>query len=190
LHVFEGFLAGADGVLVGGCKLGECKYGEGNFQALIMAEVVWFLLDLIKINRRRFRLSWLSAAEPNKLVETVKVFTDELKKLGPLGEAEGLSRDEVNFYLENVIKVCKDKQVRAIFGGIAKELKKLKDFDTQTITRKVEEKLGKVLKSKLYEYELRELLKAGPVPLEELEKKTGASAEEIEKILAKIKKAG
>ncbi len=189
LHVFEGFQAGADGVLVGGCKLGECKYSEGNLQALVMAEVVRTLMQLIKLDLRRFKLSWLSAAEPNKLVDTIKSFTDELRELGPIGEAEGISKEELNFYLENVVKVCKDKQVRAIYGNIAKELKKTKDFNEETIAKKVEQKLGKLLKDKLYEYEIRELVKEGPKSVDVLQEKTGASIEDIEKILNKLKKA-
>jgi len=187
LHIFEGFRAGADGVLVGGCKLGECKYGEGNLQALITAEVVKHIMNLINLDTRRFKLVWLSAAEPNKLVSTITEFSEELKNLGPIGEKEGIAKD-LEFYLDSAVRVCKDKQVRAILGNISKELKKLKDFSEPTIAEKVENKLLKVLRNKLFEYEVSELMKSGPKSIDFLQEKTGASIEELEKILAKIKK--
>jgi len=187
LHVFEGFKAGADGVLIGGCKLGECKYGEGNLQALINAEVVRNIMRLINLDVNRFKVVWLSAAEPNKLVDTITKFSEELKELGPIGKKEGIE-DDLDFYLDSAVKVCKDKQVRAILGNISKELKKLKDFSESTISEKVETKLLKVLRNKLFEYEVGELIKSGPKSLDFLQEKTGASVEELEKILAKIKK--
>lgn len=186
--IFEAFKNGADAVMVGGCKLGECKYTDGNFQALVMAEMVWNLMRLIGISQERFKLEWVSSAEPVKLVEDMKTFMLKIKELGPLGEREGKEKGDLDFYLDSAIAVCKNMQVRTIYGSIAKELKKLRDFSLDTINKKVEEKLLPVLKNRLYEMEIKILIQDGPKSLDYLVQKTGAEPEELSTILNKIMK--
>lgn len=189
LFVIEAFRNGADAVMVGGCKLGECKYVEGNFQALIMAEMVKNLMKLIGLNEERFKLEWVSSAEPAKLVEDIKAFMLKVKELGPLGSSEGIKEEDLSFYLDSAVEVCKNMQVRTAFGNIAKELKKMKDFSLDSITQKVEEKLLPLLKNKLYEIEIRALLRDGPKSVDYLAEKTRASIEELNPILSKIMKS-
>ncbi len=189
LFVIEAFRNGADAVMVGGCKLGECKYVEGNLQALIMAELVWHLMRLIGLKEERFKLEWVSSAEPVKLVEDMKNFMLKIKELGPLGSAEGISKEDLSFYLDAAVEVCKNMQVRTAYGNVAKELKKLQDFSMETIEKRVEERLLPVLKSKLYEIEVKALLKDGPKSVDYLSQKTRASMEELEPILSKIMKS-
>ncbi len=189
LFVIKAFMAGADGVLVGGCKLGECKYGEGNFQALIMGELVWLILRLIGIREERFTLEWVSSAEPAKLVEDLKSFYQRIKELGPLGSSEELKEDDLQFRLSCAEKVCQNMQVRTAFGNVGKELKKLGDFSMEQIKQKVAEKLEGLVKNKLLELEVRALLESGPKSVEYLVEKTGADRESIEGILNKVVKA-
>jgi len=188
LFVIEAFKAGADAVMVGGCKLGECKYNEGNLQALVMGELIWALMELIGLNRERFKLEWVSSAEPAKLVEDMKEFMLKIKELGPLGSSEGLKEEDLKFYLDAASEVCKNMQVRTAFGNVAKELKKMQDFALETIRAKVQEKLLPLLKNKLYEIEVKELLKDGPKSVDYLLEKTRASLEELNPILSKIVK--
>jgi coenzyme F420-reducing hydrogenase delta subunit/Pyruvate/2-oxoacid:ferredoxin oxidoreductase delta subunit len=148
LFVIYAFKVGADGVIVGGCRLGECKYGDGNFQALVMAEFVKILMRLIGLNVERFKLEWVSSAEPARLVEDLKKFFEVVKALGPLGSSEGLSPEDLKFRLGCAELVCQNMQVRATYGNIAKELKKLSDFSAETIKQKIEEKLENLVKSK------------------------------------------
>lgn len=189
LFVIEAFRNGADAVMVGGCKLGECKYIEGNFQALIMSEMVAHLMRLIGLREERFKLEWVSSAESVKLVEDIRNFMFKIRELGPLGSSEGISKEDLSFYLDSAAEVCKNLQVRTAFGNIAKELKKMQDFSLELITKKVEEKLLPFLKNKLYEIEIKWLIKEGPKSIDYLSQKTRASVEELEPILSKIMKS-
>lgn len=189
LFVMEAFRNGVDAVMVGGCKLGECKYMEGNFQALIMGEMVWHLLRLIGLRAERFKLEWVSSAEPVKLVEDIKAFMRKIKEIGPLGVGEGLSEEVLEFRLRAAVSVCENMQVRTTFGQIAKELKKMQDFAIETIKQKVEEKLLPMLKNRLYEIEVKTLLQGGPKSLDFLMAKTGATEEELNPLLAKLIKS-
>jgi len=189
LFVFSAFKAGADGVIVAGCNLGDCHYVDCNFQALVMGELVQILMRLIGLNTERFKFEWVSSAEPARLVEDLKNFFQVVKALGPLGSSEGLSLEDLEFRLGCAELVCQNMQVRATYGNITKELKKLSDFSIKTIRQKVEEKLEKLVKYKFYEIEARELLKDSPKSIDYLLQKTGAEKDFLEEILAKVVKA-
>lgn len=184
--VFEGFKAGADAVLVGGCHLGECKYVDGNYLAVVMGETVKSIMGVIGMDEQRFMIEWASAAEGNKLAEDLRIFFAKIKSLGPLGEKEGWSEDEKDLYLSACIELTKNMQFRTTYGNVCKELKKMGDYSEETIRKKIEEKLFPVIKSKLYEIEIKELLKDGPKSIDFLVKKTRGEVKEIERILNKL----
>jgi F420-non-reducing hydrogenase iron-sulfur subunit len=82
-HVLKAFQKGADGVLIGGCHIGDCHYLRGNYLPITRMR---FLLELLKFTGcepGRLHLEWISAAEGPKFAETVRNFTEKIKKLGP-----------------------------------------------------------------------------------------------------------
>ena len=81
--VLKAFTAGADGVLVCGCHPGDCHYQKGNLNARRRVNSWKPLLGAIGIDQDRLRLEWISASEGPKVAETVKSFTQTIKKLGP-----------------------------------------------------------------------------------------------------------
>ena len=90
VFVLKALLGGIDGVLIGGCHPGECHYVEGNYYARRKYTALRRLLDLVGIEPDRLRLEWVAASEGAKFADTVKDFTEMLKKLGPspLGEVK------------------------------------------------------------------------------------------------------
>lgn len=186
LFVMTAFNNGADGVLVAGCRLGECKYAEGNLEALIMGEAVKNILRLIGMEEKRLRLDWVSSSESSRIVEIIKDFSNILQEIGPLGEKEGWSEEDKKFYLESAVALCNNMQFRSAYGNLAREIKKLGDFSLEVITKKVEEKLLPSIKTRLYEIEIKELVKEGPKSLDYIIAKTKGDPVEIEKILSKI----
>lgn len=86
--VLKAFEHGADGVFIGGCHPGECHYEEGNYNTMKRTPLLKKLLSQFGIEENRVRLEWISAAEPDKFVNTVTEFTDEIKEIGPLNWKE------------------------------------------------------------------------------------------------------
>ena len=100
LHAFQ---KGADGVIVGGCWLGECHYvTEGNYYALNMMHLCKKLLQHAGVNPDRLRIEWISAAEGVRFAEIMNDFTEQLRELGPVGNGEGPGEDEVQSKLGEV----------------------------------------------------------------------------------------
>ena len=89
--VLRAFQKGADGVIIGGCWLGECHYvTEGNYYALNMMHLCKKLLEHAGVNPDRLRIEWISAAEGVRFAEVMNDFTGQLRELGPIGERRRL----------------------------------------------------------------------------------------------------
>lgn len=82
--VLEAFAKGADGVLIGGCHPGDCHYVEGNYKALRRIRLLSRMLQDMGIEKDRFRLEWISAAEGEKVKVVVNEMTAKVRALGPL----------------------------------------------------------------------------------------------------------
>ena len=83
--ILESLKRGADGVLVAGCRLGECHYQKGNYQALQRVNVLRGVLEKIGINPERVKIIWCAASEGEIFARQIKRFVDELKAMGPIG---------------------------------------------------------------------------------------------------------
>lgn len=82
--VLHAFKQGADGVLILGCRLGECHYREGNFQALKRFALLKKLLPQLGINSKRLEYHWISASDYREFVEVVRQMHEVVSHLGPL----------------------------------------------------------------------------------------------------------
>ena len=81
--IFRAFECGADGVIVSGCKLGECHYKTGNEKALGRVEVAHKLMSKLGIEPRRLQTTWMTAAEASKFAKVMNEFYNEITELGP-----------------------------------------------------------------------------------------------------------
>ncbi|MBD3253716.1 MAG: hydrogenase iron-sulfur subunit [Candidatus Lokiarchaeota archaeon] len=80
--IFQGFIAGIDGIIVMGCHPGDCHYLEGNYEAEQKFIMVKKFLEFVNFENR-IRLEWVSASEGNRFAEIVTDFTSQIKNIGP-----------------------------------------------------------------------------------------------------------
>ena len=88
--VIKAFKEGADGILISGCHPGDCHYKEGNYKALRRHRLLRKTLEQFGIEKERFRLEWVSAAEGAKFQQICDEFTEQVKELGPLNLNGGI----------------------------------------------------------------------------------------------------
>ncbi|MBP7865592.1 MAG: hydrogenase iron-sulfur subunit [Acidobacteria bacterium] len=81
--VLRAFRAGADGVLVLGCHIGDCHYISGNHRTAKRMPLVENLLGYVGIDPRRLRLDWVSSAEAPRFAEVTREFAETVRALGP-----------------------------------------------------------------------------------------------------------
>ena len=104
--VFRAFANGIDGVFIGGCILNECNYiTHGNYQALNMVLLCKKIMEHIGLNPDRLRIEFMSSGEGMVFVDVVNDFVRQVKELGPIGKAEGMSEDELASKLAEVRKL-------------------------------------------------------------------------------------
>jgi len=82
--VMRAFRAGADGVMVMGCHLGDCHYSAGNHRTVKRVPLLKNLLGYVGVNPERLGLYWVSASEAPRFVQVTKSFTQKIRELGPL----------------------------------------------------------------------------------------------------------
>ena len=80
--ILRAFVRGADGVMVCGCHLGDCNYATGNYHTQRRMAQLFNLLDFTGLERERFHLEWISAAEGAKFAATMEAFTAQVTALG------------------------------------------------------------------------------------------------------------
>lgn len=78
LHALE---QGADGVMLIGCHFGECHYQDGNQKALARMEILGEILTDLGYQKEQLQTTWLSATEPNILVDAVYDMNERLLEL-------------------------------------------------------------------------------------------------------------
>jgi len=104
--VLRAFEKGADGVIIGGCWPGECHYvTEGNYDALGNVHLCKKILEHIGLAPERLRIEWIAASEGIRFAEVMSNFATKLKKLGPLGRAEGVDESALERKFDAVTKL-------------------------------------------------------------------------------------
>jgi F420-non-reducing hydrogenase iron-sulfur subunit len=88
LFVLKAFQQGADGVMVLGCHPGDCHYHEGNYHARRRYAVMQRLLEYMGIERERFLVEWVSAAEGRRFADMAAQFAHQVGQLGPRREGQ------------------------------------------------------------------------------------------------------
>jgi heterodisulfide reductase subunit A len=83
--VLEALRRGADGVLIAGCRIGECHYRDGNYQALQRVNVLKGVLEKVGLNPGRVKIVWCAASEGEIYAKDIRDFIAELKAMGPIG---------------------------------------------------------------------------------------------------------
>lgn len=155
--IFEAFKYGAEGVIIYGCRLGECKYSDGNLQVLLIGESAKTILEESGINENSLKLEWISSTESVKLVKDLNQFFETIKNIGPFGNETNWNEKDKFLYLDCASKVCQDAKIGVLLGNISKKLKNLRDLSYSAIKQKIEEKIVNKLKLKWVEIEEKNL---------------------------------
>ena len=78
-HILWAFLNGADGILLGACKPGECHYGMGNLYAGERVEILHQELAQHGIDPRRLRVEFFNVQDGEKLAGVLKDFKHQVE---------------------------------------------------------------------------------------------------------------
>lgn len=131
--IFHAFVNEIDGVAVLACHPGDCHYITGNCQAETKMKMAVRILEKVGIATERLCLDWLTPEEGEKFAKLVNDFTIKVRELGPLGKAEGLSKDDIKARLSTALSMVEDTRMRWLVG---------KEWDLTKVENAYNEKLG------------------------------------------------
>lgn len=83
-HILNAIEAGADGVFLSGCLIGDCHYISGNQKATKRVAQTKKLLEEMGIEPARVEIYFNSSAMGPQFAETCRKFTEIIRSLGPL----------------------------------------------------------------------------------------------------------
>jgi F420-non-reducing hydrogenase iron-sulfur subunit len=83
-HVLNAFRRGADGVLILGCRGGDCHYQDGNYEARKRVYLLHKILESYGIEKERLRIELSIDPEGGRIPQLVKEMNDRIAKLGPV----------------------------------------------------------------------------------------------------------
>jgi hypothetical protein len=107
------------------------------------------VLKDVGIREERYSLQWASAAEAPRFVQLITRFTQQVKELGPIGQAEGLSQEELKARIDKALAAVSDQKVRIAFGNATKAVRKDGIWTNEHIGQIVNEKMEKSLATAL-----------------------------------------
>ncbi len=110
----ETLLRGADGVLVGGCHIGDCHYIEGNHHAERNVSVTQALIQRAGLEPERLRLVWVSAAEGQRFADVVTEFSETISRLGPSPLRRGAPGNGVRRSMEAARRALEGFRLRVL----------------------------------------------------------------------------
>jgi len=188
--VVEALLAGADGVLVGACKRGECHYSTGNLQAEAKLGLTRRVLAAAGIRPERLVMRWMSSAEGNKFTEYVTAFQAEMSEVGRLGAAEGIGDADLALRLEAARKALAGRKLRWVAGNLAEFTEKGNLYGERFTAHEIGRLCDEIA---IDEYRLREILErigAAPQSVKQLAAAMGVAPGIILRQMADLKRMG
>ncbi len=188
--VLRAFLRGADGVFIGGCRLGECNYiTHGNFHALGVTLLCKKLLEHAGLNPERLRIEFMSSGEGIRFAEVMNDFGKKIKELGPLGTGEGIDEEGLKAKLGAVaqlvpyIRLVERERLRLSFKT---EEEYHEFFASAETTRLFDELIG----DKLAVSEIMLLLKEKPLSTGRIAEVLGLSPSEVSRHMQSSSRQG
>lgn len=82
--ILKAFAAGADGVMVLGCRPGDCHYKTGNSHARKRTRLLQAVLAATPVDPRRVVLGWVSAGDGAAYARLTETMVATLRDIGPL----------------------------------------------------------------------------------------------------------
>ncbi len=188
--ILEMFIQGADGVLVGGCHLGDCHYQVGNYYAEKRVKLTKKLLKAIGIEPERLRLEWIAAAEGQRFADTVRDFTELLKSLG----ASQIAGDQPDIELLKKLfaakNAAKDFRLKLL---VAKELKIVEEgnvYNNKIPPEDLEILMDNAIEDELGRCRILFALKNNPRSVEDLAQELGISSRKVLSHIVTLKDRG
>ncbi len=176
--IFQVFQQGADGIIVGGCHIGDCHYITGNYHTERKVALAHRLMEKAGFEPERLRLEWVSASEGQRFADIVADFTSEVARLGQNPLASGKSKK-----LEQAVQAASDSaggfRARAIVGNEYRITEQGNAYGETIPQERIDELWGDVVDAEFTRNQILGLTREKPSTVDELSKSLGLPPKDV-----------
>jgi F420-non-reducing hydrogenase iron-sulfur subunit len=179
VSVLEVFEKGADGVILAGCKFPDCHFQEGNEQAELAVSILKRLLSLSGLGAERLKLLLVSPFEEQQLSSFVKIFADEVSKLGesPLKGSEAEAKYMVNLIAAK--NAAAQFRMRVLLGREKELTENANVFGEKVPQKNYEAMLDEIVEDEFIRFKIHFLTRNVPMSVRDLAQATGLKPSEV-----------
>ncbi len=189
-QLIEALLSGCDGVMVVGCRKGECRYENGNYHAEMRVSWVSKGLRHIGVSPERLYCAWVGADDEQGFKRAAEEFCGRLESLGKLGQADGLPKHELQSRLQALLVVFSGERMRWLIGR-AHEMSGGTDVFGNPIDKdSFEKEVMAILQSEYHRGRILVALKDSPKSVVEIAQMAALSPESVMKEIVVLKRQG
>lgn len=188
--ILEAFFYGVDGVLILGCKEGECHYVTGNVEAKNKIGMTDRLMKMIGIARDRLCFGQLSSAEGGRFVELVEAFTKKIREIGPLGKETPEGLKELRFRLEAAKAAVESEKLRWMIGKKSEFMNEGNKYGEQFTGHEIDRLLDGILIDEIAVKSIELLLKKGPLSVKRISERMNMPPPRVLRYMAALKRKG
>lgn len=188
--ILEAFLKGIDGVLILGCKEGECHYVTGNIEAKNKIDMTGRLMKIIGMDPGRLYFGHLSSAEGARFVELVEGFTKRVREIGPLGRETEEGGEELQFRLEAAKAAVESEKLRWVIGKKTEFMDQGNKYGERFTRHEMGRLLDGILMDEIVVKKIQLLLKEGPSSVKRISERINLSPSRVLRYMAGLMRKG
>ncbi len=182
--------AGADGVMVTGCHIGDCHYITGNLQTKRKYRLLERLVAKTGLGPQRIRLEWNSAAEGQHFADLVKEFTDQIKAAGPTPLRAPSPDPKIMLNVRAAREASDGFRLRALVGKEEKLATEGNVYGDKLLQTELDVTMDAAVDTEFNIHRARLLLAEKPRSVKDIAAETGVSPREALRMVVALRQRG
>jgi F420-non-reducing hydrogenase iron-sulfur subunit len=176
-HVLlEIFKSGVDGVVVGGCHIGDCHYITGNYYTEKRMALTKSLMKAAGLEPERLSFYMVSASEGKRFAELITGFVGTIKELGP---SRAITDEKLARRLDAAIETAKAYRLRLLNGKELGLVQTGNVYAKHMDEKKLEAIQEKALREEFERNFILQLTRDRPLSVKEMAKELDAPPDEV-----------
>ncbi len=188
--VLEAFIRGLDGVMVLGCHLGDCHYMTGNYYTEKRIKTTKKVLKNTGLSSERLLIDWVSAAEGERFATLVKDFTENIRKMGPLGNETKLEPQKLRTRLLAAKEALAQERVKWLVGRERELVEDKNVFGEKVLQEEFDQLMLQTIEKEFANRRILLSLREDALSVKEISQRVEASPREVLRNLVFLERAG
>ncbi len=188
--VLEAFIRRLDGVMVLGCHFGDCHYMTGNYYTERRMKTAKNVLKNVGLSPERLLVEWVSAAEGERFATLVKDFTENVRKLGPLGNEIDLEPQRLRTRLVAAKETLAQERIRWLVGRERELVEDKNVFGEKVLQEEFDQLMLQTIKKEFAKRRILLSMEEDALSVKEIAQRVEAPPEEVLRNMVSLERDG